>query len=217
MTALLLLMPGTPMLFQGQEFAASTPFFYFADFEPELAAAVRHGRSEFMSQFPSAVAYERSMGLPNPSDPETFRRSKLDLAEREAHASIYALHKDLIRLRKDHAAFSSERPRGVDGAVLSSTAFVLRFPAFGAADDRLLLVNLGPELNRRSFAEPLIAPPADTDWQVVWSSDDPRYGGYGSRELWVGGRWSIPAEAALLLAPGPRRQWTGPRQRRRTA
>ena len=217
MTALLLLMPGTPMLFQGQEFAASTPFFYFADFERELAAAVRHGRSEFMSQFPSAASYERSMGLPDPSDPETFRRSKLDLAEREVHASVYELHRDLIRLRKDDAAFSSQRPRGVDGAVLSSTAFVLRFLAPRTADDRLLLVNLGSELNRESFAEPLIAPPADTDWQVAWSSDDPRYGGYGSRELWVDGSWSIPAEAALVLAPGPRRPWKGPKQRRRTA
>jgi maltooligosyltrehalose trehalohydrolase len=217
MTALLLLLPGTPMLFQGQEFAASTPFFYFADFEPELAAAVRVGRKEFMSQFPSAVAYERSMGLPDPSDPETFRRSKLNLAERDAHASIYELHKDLIRLRKEHAAFSGDGPRRLDGAVLSATAFVLRFLAPRAADDRLLLVNLGPELNRRSFAEPLIAPPADADWQVVWSSDDPRYGGYGSRELWVEGRWSIPAEAALVLAPGPRRPWKGPRKHLRTA
>jgi maltooligosyltrehalose trehalohydrolase len=217
MTALLLLMPGTPMLFQGQEFGASTPFFYFADFETELAAAVRLGRSEFMSQFPSAAAYERSMGLPDPSDPETFRRSKLDLAEREAHASIYDLHKDLIRLRSGHAAFWSERRLGVDGAVLSPTAFVLRFLTPRAVDDRLLLINLGPELNRESYAEPLTAPPADADWMVVWSSDDPRYGGYGSRELWVDGRWSIPAEGALVLAPGPRRPWKGPRQRRRTA
>src|ERR1051326_6697250 len=47
MTALFLLMPGTPMLFQGQEFAASSPFLYFADFESDLAAAVRKGRGEF--------------------------------------------------------------------------------------------------------------------------------------------------------------------------
>ncbi|MFO0822938.1 MAG: hypothetical protein U0792_07430 [Gemmataceae bacterium] len=51
MTALLLLLPGTPMLFQAQEFAASTPFWYFADHTPELAKLVRTGRTEFMRQF----------------------------------------------------------------------------------------------------------------------------------------------------------------------
>src|SRR5262249_35756148 len=48
MTALLLLGPSTPMLFQGQEFAASNPFLYFADFDADLAAAVRRGRGEFL-------------------------------------------------------------------------------------------------------------------------------------------------------------------------
>src|SRR3954464_8708601 len=50
MTAAMLLMPGTPMLFQGQEFSASTPFLYFADFEAEVAAAVQQGRAEFLTQ-----------------------------------------------------------------------------------------------------------------------------------------------------------------------
>src|SRR5204863_9864015 len=58
MTALLLLSPGTPMLFQGQEFSASSPFLYFADFEEELAAAVRTGRREFLTQFPSLTDFE---------------------------------------------------------------------------------------------------------------------------------------------------------------
>ena len=52
LTALTLLMPGTPMLFQGQEFAASSPFLFFADHVPELAALVREGRSTFLHQFP---------------------------------------------------------------------------------------------------------------------------------------------------------------------
>src|SRR5690606_38790927 len=51
MTALLLLGPQTPMLFQGQEYAASSPFFYFADHNPELARLVAKGRAEFLAQF----------------------------------------------------------------------------------------------------------------------------------------------------------------------
>src|SRR6202012_4223191 len=57
-TAFLLLAPGTPMLFQGQEFASSKPFLFFADHEPELARKVREGRTEFLSQFPSVSAPE---------------------------------------------------------------------------------------------------------------------------------------------------------------
>ncbi|MBE2283865.1 MAG: malto-oligosyltrehalose trehalohydrolase [Prosthecobacter sp.] len=54
LTALLLLGPNTPMLFQGQEFASSSPFLYFADHNPELAALVAQGRAKFLEQFPSA-------------------------------------------------------------------------------------------------------------------------------------------------------------------
>ncbi len=53
MTALMLLGPGTPMLFQGQEFAASSPFLYFADHNENLAPLIRRGRAEFLSQFSS--------------------------------------------------------------------------------------------------------------------------------------------------------------------
>src|SRR4029077_648268 len=89
MTALFLLMPSTPMLFQGQEFAASAPFLYFADFEGDLAAAVRKGRAEFLTQFPSVAAYESQAALDAPGDSATFARCKLDLREREKHAEAY--------------------------------------------------------------------------------------------------------------------------------
>src|SRR5205814_4708755 len=57
MTAFMLLAPGTPMLFQGQEMASSAPFLYFADFSGELADAIRKGRAEFLTQFPSIVNF----------------------------------------------------------------------------------------------------------------------------------------------------------------
>ena len=63
MTALMLLMPATPMLFQGQEFSASTPFLYFADHKPDLAKLVRQGRCEFLSQFPQP-RFGRDAALP---------------------------------------------------------------------------------------------------------------------------------------------------------
>jgi hypothetical protein len=58
MTALMLLAPGTPLIFQGQEFAASSPFLYFADLKGELAKQTGRGRAEFLAQFPSIATPE---------------------------------------------------------------------------------------------------------------------------------------------------------------
>src|SRR5262249_21698535 len=73
-TAVLLLGPSTPMLFQGQEYGASTPFLYFADHHPELAALVKNGRAEFLTQFRSIgnAGTQFAMGVPHAS--ETFER-----------------------------------------------------------------------------------------------------------------------------------------------
>ena len=207
MTALLLLMPSTPMLFQGQEFAASTPFLYFADFDTDLAQAVKNGRGEFLTQFPSLVEAQKRGTLADPGASETFERCKLKLRERTSHAAAYALHADLLRIRRQDIVFALPRPGGIDGAVLSSSAFVLRFLTPDHRDDRLLIVNLGGDLVRPSFAEPLLAPPSDTDWTMHWSSEEHAYGGNGTPDVFPDGWWHLPAESALLLTPGPRRPW----------
>ena len=73
LTALMLLAPGTPMLFQGQEFAASSPFLYFADHVPELAAQIRQGRAEFLAQFPSLATPEMQARVRRPRRPIYLR------------------------------------------------------------------------------------------------------------------------------------------------
>jgi maltooligosyltrehalose trehalohydrolase len=199
LTALLLLTPGTPMLFQGQEFAATAPFHYFADQKPELAELVRRGRAESLNQFRSLALPETQALLAEPADPHTFARCKLDLSERERHAGPYALHRDLLRLRREDPIFHSPRPRGVDGAVLGAHAFVLRFFGNEEEGDRLLLVNLGRDLHLDPAPEPLLAPPDGGRWQVRWSSEDPRYGGGGTAPPDTEAGWRLPGEAALVL------------------
>src|SRR5262249_11539814 len=200
-TALLLLGPGTPMLFMGQEFAASSPFFYFADHKPDLAKLVHKGRAEFLAQFRSLAAPEIQGRLPRPENPETFERCKLDFSEREKHRPIYDLHRDLLKLRREDAAFRAQAPGGVDGAVLGEKAFVLRYFVEGGAD-RLLVVNLGRDLHLDPAPEPLLAPPEGEGWEILWSSEDPRYGGNGTAPLDTEENWRIPGEAAGVLAPG---------------
>ena len=193
MITLLLLAPGTPLLFQGQEFGASSPFPFFADHPTELARLVREGRTRFLSQF-AGVAQMRER-VPDPGDSATFERAKLDPGERECNQAMLALHRDLLELRRTDPAFRSARARNVDGAVLSSEAFVLRF----FLGDRLLFVNLGTDLILPSAAEPLIAPPDGGAWRILWSSEDPKYGGLGTPELETKSGWKIPAQCAALL------------------
>ncbi len=203
LTALLLLGPGTPMLFQGQEFAASSPFLYFADHNPELARKVAEGRAEFLRQFPSINSPEAAARLPNPEDESTFRRCKLNLAERDEHHEAYQLHRDLLALRKSDPLLGKAERGTYDGAVLGERAFVLRF--FGRSqDDRLVVVNFGPALQFNPAPEPLLAPPDDLRWELTWSSEDPQYGGNGITPVETEeGVWAIPADAAALLVPKP--------------
>src|SRR6185369_10696789 len=127
---LLLLGPATPMLFQGQELAASTPFLYFADHEPGLAAQVRRGRLEFLAQFPGLALPELQAGVPEPESRASFERCRLDPGEREresepergVHARALALHRDLLRLRREDAVIRRQGDGGLDGAVLGEQA-----------------------------------------------------------------------------------------------
>src|SRR5260221_4694102 len=97
MTALHLLMTATPMLFQGQEFAASAPFLYFADFDRDLADAVQRWRAEFLRQFPSIEdLYEPRGVLANPGDPASVERCRLAIGPRQTHLAAYALHTYLL-------------------------------------------------------------------------------------------------------------------------
>ena len=202
MTALTLLAPGTPLLFQGQEYSASTPFLYFADHEAELSDLVREGREADMRQFLRLAGRDAADSLENPCDVRTYEKSKLNPDERDRRTDAYALHRDLLRLRREDPVFAAQRADRIEGAVLASEALLLRY--FGpAGDDRLVLVNLGRDLEWRPIAQPLAAPPAGTEWRLLWSSEDPRYGGLGTRPLDMQ-NWYLPGHAAFVLSPEPR-------------
>jgi len=200
LTAYTLLMPGTPMLFQGDEFASSSPFLYFADHHPELAALVKKGRAESLEQFRSIACPEMRSRLDDPADPLTFSRCILDFRERERNAGTYAMHRDLIQLRRRDPVLYAPEHGTYDGAVLGPEAFLLRFFG-GAKGDRLLVVNLGRDLHLDPIAEPLLAPPEDGRWAVRWSSEDPRYGGLGTPAPDTEENWRLPGHATLLLIP----------------
>jgi maltooligosyltrehalose trehalohydrolase len=202
MTAMMLLAPPTPMLFQGQEFAASSPFLYFADHAAEVGQMVRQGRMKNLATFPSMAHPEIQAILPDPTAYETFERSKLDLSERQSHAPIYNLYRDLLKLRREDPVFRAQRGDRLHGAIIGPEAFLLRFLG-DDGDDRLMILNLGRDMYTRSLAEPLIAPPEGKDWDVLWYSEALRYGGCWAPPVETEEHWRIPGHAAVVLHPVP--------------
>ncbi len=200
LTALLLLGPGTPMLFQGQELGASNRFNFFADHNAELSRLVAKGRREYLTQFRSSAGADCDPYVLHPGAPETFEGSKLNWQDCAQSREFLALHRDLLKIRREEPAFNRPRRGGVDGAVLGSQAWVLRFFADRCEDDRLLLINLGVDLELAIVPEPLLAAPEEHRWAIRWSSESPEYGGGGTPQ-WVDNVWFLPGRATLVLRP----------------
>lgn len=111
-SALLLFVPQTPLLFMGQEWAAATPFLFFTDFDGELGEKVSAGRREEFEEFGFGG------DVPDPQDPETFARSRLDWEElgREPHAGMLRYYRELLRLRRSLEGpieIAEKRPEGL--------------------------------------------------------------------------------------------------------
>jgi maltooligosyltrehalose trehalohydrolase len=196
MTAYLLLSPGVPLLFQGQEFSASSPFLYFVGHQGELGRLVRKGRAEYLAGFPSLASAEMQARLDDPGSAETFRRCVLDHTERQRNAAALALHRDLIALRREVFAGGQRR---IDAMALGDRAWALRYFANEGGDDLLLIVNLGVDQRHETISEPLLAPIERRAWCLKWSSEHPDYGGSGTPAPVVDGIWQIPGHAAIVL------------------
>ena len=102
LSALLLFAPQTPLLFMGQEFAASAPFLYFTDHHDELGRQVTDGRRHEFRHFSAFADPERRQAIPDPQAEATFRKSTLNWDERDraGHVHILRLYESLLALRR---------------------------------------------------------------------------------------------------------------------
>jgi maltooligosyltrehalose trehalohydrolase len=103
LTACVLLSPAVPMLFMGEEFAAASPFQYFCDFTGELARAVTEGRRSEFGRFERFSDPQLRSRIPDPNDPATCERSRLDWSQcgQPLHARWLALHRELLAIRRE--------------------------------------------------------------------------------------------------------------------
>lgn len=198
LTALLLLAPQTPLLFMGQEFQCSRPFLYFADHAAPLTDKVFAGRKEFLRQFRGIDTDAAQNALPDPAADTTFEHSHLDWSELDSHDTALRLHRDLLMLRRTDPVINAQAQHGLDGAALGANAFLLRW-FDDLQGDRLLLINLGVEIPLQPMPEPLLASPLHSQWSLLWSSDDIRYGGGGIENPCTETGWFLPGESAVLF------------------
>jgi maltooligosyltrehalose trehalohydrolase len=198
MTALLLLSPSLPMLFQGQEFGSSRTFAYFADHAGDLARAVENGRLEFLAQFPTLAVAEIRALVPNPADRRSYEMSRLDDEERTTTNPFFRLHSDLLRLRKTDAVLSQLGTERGDVMASAPVPSVLLVRYIAPDAERLIVMNLADD-HLSPMNDPLLAPRPAAQWRQMWSSEHPRYGGHGPLDVVREGRWLIPAGSTTLL------------------
>ncbi|MCC6315881.1 MAG: malto-oligosyltrehalose trehalohydrolase [Thermomicrobiales bacterium] len=193
-TALLLFAPETPMLWMGEEFHATSPFLYFTDHHRELGKLVSEGRRrEFRALFPESGI------IPDPQDPATFFRSKLDFGERIAHAPVERLYRALLALRRVDPVLRTQDRQRLHAVALSDR--VLAVHRWVGADHRLLLANFGPAQQFGPLAASDMPELFAHDWTSLLSTTDLPFGGDASafdfdREPAI---WRLPVHAAAIF------------------
>ncbi|HEU5040378.1 MAG TPA: malto-oligosyltrehalose trehalohydrolase [Gemmatimonadales bacterium] len=200
LSALLLLSPYTPLLWMGQEWAASSPFQYFTDHPEELGRQVTDGRrTEFrqFSAFTDPAARER---IPDPQAEETFLRSRLrwDEIGRMPHAGMLALYRELLALRRGEPALRGRGRERFAAAALGDRGLALRR---AAADGSAVLVVValgeGVELDLRDRAE--TQPPRGRTWSLVLGTEEERFGGAGVAAPCDGALVALGSAGAIVL------------------
>jgi len=156
--ALTILSPFVPLLFQGEEWGAQTPFLYFTDHEDhELGRLVAEGRSREFS------AFRWQGSVPNPQEADTFTRSKLNWSElsQPRHAELLLWYREVIRIRRDKVVMPRE------GFAVSNKAVT----AFDAEAGWLTFVHNGvlAVFNLQDLAQSVPHPRGD--WRLVLRSD----------------------------------------------
>jgi maltooligosyltrehalose trehalohydrolase len=127
-TVLLLCAPETPLLFMGQEWAASAPFLYFTDHQPELGRLVTEGRRREFAAFSAFTDATARARIPDPQAPTTFQTSRLDWSESitEPHASILRLYRAVLALRRSEPGLRSASWSGFEVSPVGAAGLVLR-------------------------------------------------------------------------------------------
>jgi maltooligosyltrehalose trehalohydrolase len=198
-TALLLLSPYTPLLFMGQEWAASTPFLYFTDHPEELGRLVTRGRREEFEGFSAFSDPAQRARIPDPQDPDTFRRSVLRWAEQEdtPHRPMLQLYRELLALRRTHPAARERSRKHFAVRALEPGGLTLQRRAVNGAMLLVVCAFAGPlTLDVREFGGRGGGCAAER--LRLWTEDE-RFGGDAAAPSLEQGKLHLPSTGAAVL------------------
>jgi malto-oligosyltrehalose trehalohydrolase len=119
LTSILLLNPSIPLIFMGQEFDCSAPFYYFCDMEPELGKLIREGRRNEFAHFPEFASEEARRRIPDPLSKNTFFGSKILWHETDKNFQTLEFYRELLNLRKKHIMPLLRESNNVSSEILS--------------------------------------------------------------------------------------------------
>lgn len=177
-SALLCLVPQTPMLFMGQEWGASTPFQFFTDHNADLGKAITKGRRREFRNFSAFRDPQVLETIPDPQAPETFLRSKLHWEEMHdaEHAGLLLLYWEFLELRRTHRVF---RGRERENRVVLDLGDGIAAILYGRPGEFrcLIVADLAGKDELPSLDDERLAPGGGRDWQPLLSSNDARFGG----------------------------------------
>jgi maltooligosyltrehalose trehalohydrolase len=197
-SALLLSGPYTPMLFMGQEWAASTPFLYFTDHHDELGKGVTEGRRKEFAEFSEFQDPVKRARIPDPQALVTFTNSRLNWTEpqRQPHLETLRLYRDFLRFRK---ANLTDRRRGHwQVEQVSPRAIVIRYRR-QKEGDILVVAQLVADDTTLALENELLAPAQGRAWEFVISTNDPIYGGKQAAHFDRDGKKLVLAEPELIV------------------
>lgn len=203
-SALLCLTPGTPLLFMGQEWAASSPFLYFTDHHDELGRMVTEGRRREFKEFVAAL--DQTQGppvIPDPQAEATFLQSKLrwDELSLPAHQQSLLLYRELLHLRRTEVDIRKRTRQNCRAELLGDGVVGILFQE-SIHSGLLTLLDLSGGHQWEPAADPFAPLPPGWQWQVVFSSNDSRFGGPGSTTgQSAPTRFSFDQPELLLLKP----------------
>ncbi|MGD9934644.1 MAG: malto-oligosyltrehalose trehalohydrolase [Dehalococcoidia bacterium] len=188
---LLLLLPQTPMLFQGQEFLSTKPFLYFSDHSPQLGKLVTEGRRREFAGFSAFNDPAIREAIPDPQAASTFHRSVLDADEAEVAPGLLArsLYRAALQLRRDDPTLRAYRERRLP--IRTRTRGRCLELIFESARRRLrIIVNAGDRASLDGMPETAT---------VVLASNEGRFGGNGQAPVFEAGRIAVPGHTTIVL------------------
>ena len=193
------MLPYTPMLFMGQEFAASSRFYYFTDHKDDLGRQITEGRRREAAEMEHLRDARQQSEIPDPQALETFLESKLNQSESDEGMGkqMFDLHQELLALRRRDEVLRRQDRQHMR-AIAASEQLLLVHLQHGR-EERLIVANFGVAIDAMPASAGVPRDLLRRQWRTVISTEERRFGGSDERLRFDPGLVSLPPYTVAWL------------------